>query len=222
MRQSNVLISRLSTLFYNIFKIFLFLNGIMLILSIYNICGSSSYLFRSNFWITCILVINFWVLMSIFFLLSICYKLLLGLFDQLIDDGDNQTFIHSLMLFPLMGDENDLIQAVLHESANTEQPSRSSPTSDKIIKIDLKWGFCMKLVTLTSSELTDDNKCLICANALTHTFPDFQGCVRLECNCNTIFHRKCILEWFHFNENEDDNRSIVTCPSCRHAFTTTS
>lgn len=214
MRENNIVVNRLSSIFYGTFKVFLTLNGIILLLSIYNMCGSSITGLRTNFWITCILIINFWVMMVFFFLLSLCFKFIFLLIEQN-HEGENRSLLNSILLFPLIGDDEEILQTILQESTNTEQASRASPTSDKLISINLKWGFCMETKAVVEN---DDNKCLICTNNLSHNFPEFQGCVSLQCNCDTIFHKKCILEWFHFNETDTDT-PVVTCPSCRHAFT---
>lgn len=217
MQQNTILIRRLSSLFYNVLKTFIFLNGMMIAMAVYNIFTSNIGSLRTSFWIFCMITINFWVMIMFFFLVSACIKICILVVASL--SQDNTELLGQL--FPLsipIGQDEDELETVLNESLNTSPPSRTSPTLDKLLKAELKWGFSMKPETTPYS---NDEKCLICANNLDYNFPGIVGCVSLSCSCDTIFHKKCLLEWFHFNETErtDTEPSMVTCPSCRHAFT---
>ncbi len=88
--------------------------------------------------------------------------------------------------------------------------NRLPPTNDQLLNLELKWGPYMVL----EENPPESEKCIICLQSLEPS----SGVIKLSCNCNNYFHRKCMIEWFYFNEREDNNRFKVSCPSCRHTF----
>lgn len=218
---SVLVVARISQLFLSFFKLFLFLNGGMLFLAVYNMYHSTENP-RFMFCNLCMLTMNFWMMMLLFFMVVLCLKVCL-IMNYTPEALQNNSWLQHIILFPfvenggiMVGDE-EMMQMAMQESMNADANTRSPPTLDKLLSTDLKWGFCMNPIQDPDLSL----ECLICSNKLEHTFPNIAGCVKLSCTCGTSFHRKCVLEWFHFNEIEatDTEPSRVTCPSCRHAFT---
>lgn len=222
---SPIVIRKFSLLFTGIFRTFIFLNGAILLIGVYNLYTSDDKCIRTNFWFICMLTINFWVMMLIFFMVSLCFKIciLISQWPNVREIMEGNAWIQSLLLFPLTDtwsddrDYEEMIAMAMNESMNDDQQARSPPTLDKLLGTELKWGFCIVL----KDDIQSTNECIICAHKLSHIYPNFEGCVTLSCPCNDVFHKKCVLEWFHFNETEgtDTEPARVTCPSCRHAFT---
>jgi hypothetical protein len=222
---SPTVIRKISILFTSIYRTFVFLNGVILMIGVYNLYTSDDKCFRTNFWFICMLTVNFWVMLLIFFMVSLCFKLciMVAQWPSSREVLEGNAWIQSLLLFPLTDalhddqDYEDIMAMAMQESMSNDQPSRSPPTLDKLLATELKWGFCMS----TKENIQPTNECIICAHELSHTYPNFGGCVKLSCPCNDVFHKKCVLEWFHFNETDgtDTEPARVTCPSCRHAFT---
>jgi hypothetical protein len=137
---------------------------------------------------------------------------------------DEHSWLFSVIFFPLISeeDEGDFIQAITRESfEETQEQPIQSPTAVHLQELETKWNAIWKDITLPDDK--KEETCIICANPYTHQYPSHQGCVELTCSCATFFHKKCVLEWFHFNQKQDqndENKSIVSCPSCRHVFTT--
>ena len=222
---SSSIVRRLSVLFQGIFRIFLFINGIMIGISVLNVIQSSSLHFRTHFWIFFILMVQFWMMVLIFFLLSVGLKVCLYVASGQTGE-ENIEWMQALMLFPLREEgEEEIYQMMVQESMHTSAPpARNAPTMDKLLKMDLDWGSHVRPL-LQLSDAQKEEKCLICLQAMDHVMPtpSIQGVVHLTCTCNTLFHKKCILEWFHFNEKDAQGEEPrqVTCPSCRHVFTAT-
>lgn len=224
---SSPMVNKISIIFYNVFKTFIMIECIMMGVSILNIVRSEGTEFRSYFWVFCVLLLNFWIMMIFFFLLSMCMKICLFITTRSsLDVTEENTLLQSMLLFPLFSfdyrSEEELIEAVMNESMNPTEtiPPRNPPTLDKLLKTELDWGFCARPVIPITTQQKEE-KCLICLHDMTHGFPSISGVVSLSCMCSTLFHKKCLLEWFYFNEKQasDTEPAQVSCPSCRHVFT---
>ena len=218
----NLMVKKLALIFYIIFKVFLILNMILLGLSLYIMLVSKSGIGTFLF---IIFFVNFWVMMIFFCLLSMFIKLFICMIheDILNTLDDEHSWLFSVIFFPLISeeDENDFLQTITQQSfeENLEQPTQP-PTTDRLQELETKWNSIWKDTPPPDDK--KDDPCLICANPYTHQYPSHQGCIELTCACATLFHKKCVLEWFHFNQKQDQNdetQSIVSCPSCRHVFT---
>jgi len=219
---------KMSSMLFSVFRSFLIINAIIMVIAITNVVQSEGTAFRGNFWMFCMLIFNFWMMVIFFFLISMCMKMcIFSMSPPSYIEENAEVFFQNLLMFPMMidevyYDEDSMFVAATNESmrASPSSPTRSPPTLDRLMAMELKWGFCsLPIVATTSAE--KEEKCLICLQDMTHSYATFQGIISLSCHCNTLFHKKCILEWFHFNEKEasDTEPSLVTCPSCRHAFT---
>jgi hypothetical protein len=142
--------------------------------------------------------------------------------DVLNSLDDEHSWIFSVIFFPLISEENesDFMNLIFQQSFEEENtPSTTQPpTTENLSALETKWENIFKEKPVVVS----DELCLICANAYTHEYPSHKGCVELACSCATIFHKKCVLEWFHFSQKQDqtdETKFIVSCPSCRHIFT---
>jgi len=218
----NLMVKKLALIFYCVFKVFMVLNMVLLGLSLYIMLisrsGIGTFLFIVFF-------VNFWVMMIFFGLLSMYIKLFICMVNEDILNrlDDEHAWLYSVIFFPLISeeDEDDFIAAVSQQSFEEQQEqSVQPPTTDRLQELETKWHLIWK-DTVPSDDKKDET-CLICANPYTHQYPSHQGCVELTCACATLFHKKCVLEWFHFNQKQDQNdesQSIVSCPSCRHVFT---
>lgn len=212
---AQLVIKRLSVLFYSIFKVFLILNLILLALSLYNIKTDHG----SNFLFVMFLM-NFWIMMLIFSILSMYIKLFLCVLHQDMV-GDNS--LYSIIFFPLVSeeDEDEFIRLISQQSFEEDQPPSSSPTAtqpptiDRLNELETRW----KHVWNTHPPVLS-TECLICSHPQHFEHPTHKGCVRINC-CPSVLHKKCILEWFHFCEKtdqHDETKYMVSCPSCRHIF----
>lgn len=216
-------VKRLGKIVSGGFKFFLLMNGIMILIAVYNVVQSKAETFRLSFWIFCILLLNFWMMLTFFFIVSMCVKMCMIISIDPSALENSMSWIQTLVLFPLpsQDSEMDVISAVLRESMETSHPpSRPSPTLDKLLRMDLRWGSVLRVLSLEEYEEIEE-KCLICLQGMTHLFPNMPGVASLTCSCATLFHKKCVLEWFYFNEKEatDTEPAVATCPACRHAFT---
>jgi hypothetical protein len=216
------MIHKITRMFYNLFRVFVGINLVMIVCAIMNVIQSNQTTFRMNFWFFCILVMNFWIMMILFFLVSISIKfsIVMSVDPSALDE--NMGWIQTMIVFPLMpsyDDNDEVIRLVMEESINTPAPSRSAPASERLLKMEVKWGRAFRMYEDMSDEQKKE-KCLICLQDMEHVFPTMAGVSVLTCNCNTLFHKKCILEWFHFNEKDatEAEPSTVSCPSCRHLF----
>lgn len=218
----NLMVKKLALIFYCVFKVFLFLNMILLGLSLYIMLISKSGIGTFLF---IVFFVNFWVMMIFFCLLSMYIKLFICMIHEDIVNtlDDEHSWLFSVIFFPLISeeDENDFIETITQQSFEENQEQNTQPpTTDRLQELETKWNSIWK-----DTAPPDDKKedpCLICANPYTHQYPSHQGCVELTCSCTTLFHKKCVLEWFHFNQKQDQNdetKLIVSCPSCRHVFT---
>lgn len=220
MENSALVVARISQLFMSLFRLFLFLNGGMLMFAVCSLFQAKEN-WRVMFFNLCMVTLNFWMMLLLFFMVSICLKVCLVMHYSP-ESLENSSWLQQILFFPfadsvLMVDEEDAVQMAMDASMQEESNRRTPPTLDKLLGTDLKWGYCMTPVISPDAS----QECLICSNKMDHVFPNIAGCVRLSCTCGTIFHRKCVLEWFHFNETDatDTEPSRVTCPSCRHVFT---
>lgn len=218
----NLMVKKLALIFYTIFKVFLILNMILLGLSLYIMLISKSGIGTFLF---IVFFVNFWVMMIFFCLLSMYIKLFICMIHEDIFNtlDDEHSWLFSVIFFPLISeeDENDFIQTITQQSfeENLEQPTQP-PNTDRLQELETKWNSIWKEIAPPDDK--KDDPCLICANPYTHQYPSHQGCIELTCSCATLFHKKCVLEWFHFNQKEDqtdETKLIVSCPSCRHVFT---
>lgn len=209
-----LIIKKLSSIYYSVFKVFLLLNIILLGATVYLSKGSGgTFLFFVFF-------MNYWIMMIFFCLLSMYIKLFLCMthLDNLEED---QSWIYSVIFFPLLTEENedDFLQFVMQQSMdNTQERETLPPTTENLESLETKWKTVM--MERVVPEETKNETCLICSNPYHHDYPSHRGCIVLGC-CTALFHKKCVLEWFHFNEKQDQSqpeKSIVSCPSCRHVF----
>lgn len=213
-----VVVKKLALIFYCVFKVFLILNMILLGFSLY-----ATIVFRNAICAAIFLLFftNFWIMMVFFFLLSMYIKLFLCMMqeDFPFNNDPQSTWLFSIIFFPLVSEENeeDFLEYVSQQSFEEQERTVSQPTTEDLENVENKWKHVMKHV----AEVVEEKKqepCLICANAYAFEFPCFKGWVELEC-CPIVHHKKCVLEWFHFNQKQDENNEwIVSCPSCRHLF----
>ena len=217
----NIMVKKLALIFYCVFKVFLILNMILLGLAMYIMLVSKSGIGTFLF---IIFFVNFWIMMIVFCLLSIYIKLFICMIhEDLLNTLDEEhSWIISVIFFPLLSeeDEGDFLQTVYQQSFEENQEQNTPPpTTDRLAALDTKWHSIWREVI--PPEDKKEEACLICANPYTHVYPSHKGCVELVCSCATLFHKKCVLEWFHFNQKQDqsdETQSIVSCPSCRHVF----
>jgi len=219
-----LMVKKLSVIFYCIFKVFIILNMLLLGLSMYIMIISRSGIGTLLF---IVFFTNFWIMLIFFCLLSMYIKLFICMINQdLLNALDNEySWIFSLIFFPLISEEDEeefvrLISQQSFETDNQEQNNTQPPTTERLEELETRWEKIWKEAHIPEEK--KEEICLICANVYPHEYPSHKGCVELVCSCATIFHKKCVLEWFHFNQKEDQNdetRSIVSCPSCRHVFT---
>lgn len=224
MRQNvaiNLMVKKLSIIFYCIFKVFMFLNMGLLGLSLYVMLVS-----RSNIgtFLFVIFFINFWIMMVFFCLLSMCIKLFICMVHEdllnTLDDG--YSWMSAVIFFPLISeeDEQDFVQMISLQSLQEDQEQNTQPpTTEHLSGLESKWKTVWKEIKVPDEK--KEEQCLICSNPYTHEFPYHKGCIELTCSCATLFHKKCVLEWFHFNERQDqtdETKTVVSCPSCRHVF----
>lgn len=219
------MVRKLAVIFYCIFKVFMILNMILIGMTLYIMLVSKSGIGTFLF---LVFFINFWIMVIFFCLLSMYIKLFICMVneDLLNSVGDESSWIFSVIFFPLISEENeeDFVSLISQQSLGEEQANTTNqpPTTENLVSLETRWEKVMK-----ENKVPHDKKeelCLICANAYSHEYPSHKGCVELECSCATVFHKKCVLEWFHFNQKEDQNdetKVIVSCPSCRHVFSAT-
>lgn len=206
-----LVVKKLSMIFYCIFKVFLIMNMILL--------GVVAYTSKSTF-LFFIFFMNYWIMMIMFCLLSMYIKLFICI-THMENISDDQSWIYSVIFFPLMGEESeeDIIQFISQNSfENSQEQHTQPPTTENLDTLATRWSNVIKN-TVVSTEMGEE-LCLICANPYHHEYPTHKGCVGLGC-CPAIFHKKCVLEWFHFNEKQDQSnpdKTLVSCPSCRHLF----
>lgn len=216
-----MMVKRLALIFYCIFKVFTILNMILLGLSLYIMLvvknGVGTFLFIVFF-------VNFWIMMIFFCLLSMYIKLFICMMNENLLNAldDDYSWVFSVIFFPLVseGHEEEFIELISQQSLDEsqEQPTQP-PTTDNLQELESKWKPIYKEVQVPENKKQE--MCLICANLYTHEYPAHKGCVELVCSCATLFHKKCVLEWFHFNQKidqDDETKMIVSCPSCRHVF----
>lgn len=222
-QQNNValhlIVKKLSLIFYCVFKVFMFLNIFLLGLTLYVMLISKSGI---GIFLFIIFFINFWIMLIFFCLLSMYIKLFICMIhDDLLSLDENQSWIFSVIFFPLVSEENedDFIQLVSQQSFENEERNVQAPNGERLNELETTWKTIWK--ELSIPEEKQQEPCLICANAYSHEYPSHQGCIKLEC-CSILLHKKCVLEWFHFNEKQEDDSSKknVSCPSCRNLFTT--
>jgi hypothetical protein len=172
-----------------------------------------------------IFFINFWIMMIFFCLLSMFIKLFICMVNQdLLNALDSEySWIFSVIFFPLISeeDEEEFVQLISQQSFETdEQDNTQPPTTEDLTEHETRWQKIWKDAQIPNEK--KEEACLICANLYSHEYPSHKGCVELTCSCATLFHKKCVLEWFHFNQRQDqtdETKHIVSCPSCRHVFT---
>ena len=222
---TRIIIKRLSTIFYSILKIFLMLNGVMMSIIVINIMKPLTEGYRANIWMMFVLMINFFIMLIFFFMLSMFIKLFICMSNENVmsQNDEDMSWIYSIIFFPLMNEinEEEFIQMIAQDSFDESNENETiPPTTEKLVNLETKWGFVLKNFELTEEK--KEEKCLICANPYEYNFPLIEGCIVLTCDCSTVFHKKCLLEWFYFNEKheEEEDKYITTCPSCRHAFST--
>jgi hypothetical protein len=221
--EEETMVRRISVMFHGIFRTFVTIQGIMMGISVLNIIRSEGKDIRTNFWLFCILLMNFWIMMVFFMLLSMCMKICI----HLVTHSGSLELLEGMMMFPMFmftysGEESEeeMMDAAVNESMNTPPaPPRNSPTLDKLLMMEVRWGSYAPTIQPTDAQ--KEEKCLICMHEISFSYPLTSGVVEPSCMCATLFHKKCLLEWFYFNEKEatTTDPAQVTCPSCRHVFT---
>lgn len=213
-----VVAKKLALIFYCVFKVFLILNMILLGFSLY-----ATIVFRNAICAAMFLLFftNFWIMMVFFFLLSMYIKLFLCMMqeDFPFHNDPQSTWLFSIIFFPLVSEENeeDFLEYVSQHSFEEQERTVNPPTTGDLENVENKWKHVMKNVVEVAEEKKQE-PCLICANPYAFEFPCYKGWVELEC-CPIVHHKKCVLEWFHFNQKQDENNGwVVSCPSCRHLF----
>lgn len=222
-----MLVRKMATVFSNVYNGFIIVNMILFCVSVLNVLQSDGKTFRMHFWFFCVMSVYFWMILILFLLLSICMRMVLYLLSHMpTSDQNSEQLMESILAFPFMMDltlsEEELIDAVANESLMSPPTAvvRTPPTLDKLLRVEIRWGIVLRTVSAERLVETED-KCLICLQDMRHVFPMMPGVVMLMCSCETMYHKKCIIEWFYFNENEASGTepALITCPSCRHAFT---
>lgn len=227
----NMLVKKMSLIFFVIFKVFMILNMVLLGITIYLMVMASS---GVGVFLFVVFLLNFIIMLIFFNFISICVKLFICMSMALTNNSiyqsmqeEENSWVFSVMFFPLVteADEEEfmaLIQQQSFDQGNEEQQNIQPPSTERLDSLENKWGFVM-----TSKEApqpqTEDNQelCIICSNEYVYNYPTHRGCVELSCGCSVIFHKKCVLEWFHFNEKknpDDDTKVNVSCPNCRKIF----
>jgi hypothetical protein len=221
MQEQNTIIQRLLSLFQGILRVFLFLNGIMVGIAMINIFQSPGSHFRIYFWMFFFIILQFWTMTLLYFFISVSIRVSLYIISSSINGDNPLELVQTIFAFPLRqdGEEDIVFQMITNESLHDTSPRRVAPTMDRLLKMELDWGSHILSVD-QSTYAQSEEKCLICLHDMNHLFPRIPGVIQLSCACNTLFHKKCILEWFHFNakESEQTDAYQVTCPSCRHVF----
>lgn len=222
-----IAMQKIGKLVSSIFKVFLAINLIMIIVSIVNVVGASGEGFRTHFLFFCIIVINFWIMMIFFFLMTLCMKFsIIHTLSATPEPVPRDRFLSWMMtfsVFPMtetITTDGDVLNIVLNESFQMQENTRREPpTLEKLLHADLKWGSVMTPFVPTDEHA--DDTCLICLHTMDHIISNLPGVVVLSCQCQTRFHKKCVLEWFYFSEkeNHETHQNTTTCPSCRHVFT---
>lgn len=213
----SLIVKKLSLIFYCVFKVFMLLNMFLLGFILYMMFITHSGIAYFFFIIFCF---NFGIMLIFFFLLSMYIKLFICMIhDDLLTLDENQSWILSVIFFPLVTEESedDFLQFVTQQSFEQEEPNTPPPTTERMDQLETKWKSIWKDEIIPEEKKQET--CLICANLYTHEYPSHQGCIGLGC-CSVLHHKKCVLEWFHFNEKQEEEKWTVSCPSCRHVFTT--
>jgi len=222
--EEETMVRKISVMFHGIFRTFITIQGIMMGISMFNILRSEAKEIRMNFWVFCILFMNFWIMMIFFMLLSICMKICIHVATQ----SGSLDLLEGVMMFPMFmfssydGEETEeeMVETVMNASMNASTtPPRNPPTLDKLLMMEVRWGSYAPTVQPTEEQ--KEETCLICLHEISFSYPTTSGVVEPSCRCATLFHKKCLLEWFYFNEKDatTTDPAQVTCPSCRHVFT---
>jgi len=176
------------------------------------------------------LVIQFLILFFLFGIYILFGKLfrLLAMEDPVnLSSRDGQQQQHPAWLQQIT---DFLFQQTSSFSSSTS--TRTPPTMEQLQHMEQCWTHTFETDSVPSSSSPSVNTeesittCLIClqvdAPSSAHLPSSMKTRLPLKCQCQQIFHKKCILEWFYFGEREsetDRGRYVVTCPSCRHVFT---
>ena len=216
----DIVVKKLAIIFYCVFKVFLLLNTILLAFSLYTMI-----LYRNIVFVAIFLLFftNFWVMMVFFFLLSMYIKLFLCMIQEEFSFHDriNESWLLSIIFFPLVSEEQeeDFLQYVSQQSFDEQQERIvNPPTTTDMEGVETRWKQVVKEVGIDRVEDKKQEPCLICANPYEFEYPCCKGWIELEC-CPVIYHKKCVLEWFHFNQKQNhEDKWTVSCPSCRHLF----
>ena len=210
MENSSRNLKKVSQVFLVVLKGFLFFNTFMFGFALYNLSHSPPEMFKTNFWLFLLFLGNFWVLMFLLLLVSFCMKICMLAFEPNLDDVPR---LLPLIQAFMSGEEEDSDEElVAHISLMETDDNRPPATNDQLLNLEVKWGefFCP-----IEERLPETEKCVICLQKLE------TGVICLACNCRNYFHKKCMIEWFHFNEKEEEgSKFVVSCPSCRHQFET--
>lgn len=213
-----LLVKKLASIFYSIFRVFMTLNLFILGLTFYIMIATGS---GVGVFLFIVFFVNFWSMLIFFGFLSMCVKLFICmLYEDVMVLDENYSWIMPIVFFPLVSEEteDDFVQLIAQQSMDTQEPTRDTPTTEKLDGLENRWGSIWQDIIPTEDKMAD--QCLICSNSYDHVFPSHTGCISIGC-CSNMFHKKCLLEWLYFSEKqqqEDESKWMVSCPSCRHVF----
>ena len=149
--------------------------------------------------------------------------------DSLLGNSGNSpnspTWVVVPLSFMVRNTDEDILAVVdesLQLSSQSEiQRRRDPPNEEKLRQMETYWSSHFIAYSATQEDEEVEN-CMVCLQSNSVMVPPIRGSVSLTCQCGSVFHKKCILEWFYFVEKhsqEEEEMMIVTCPNCRHVFT---
>lgn len=202
-------LKKVSQIFLGIVKCFVGFNFFMLGFAIYNMIQSPDKMFRTHFWLFLLFLGNFWLMLFFLLVLSLCMKICMLSYEPNLQDIPRLwPLLHSFLTGEEESEEDIIAHLTLMES---EEDNRSPPTNDQLLNLEVKW--MTFLIPFEGEIPVENDKCIICLQSLENNV------IRLGCDCRNLFHKKCVLEWFYFNEKEEEGgKKKVSCPSCRHFF----
>ena len=120
-----------------------------------------------------------------------------------------------------------VIDESLHLSNSFSSRRRDPPNEEKLRETERLWSDAFSNPISNSNHNISEDECMIClqpSSTIVRPIEGIEGITTLQCSCSSLFHKKCILEWFYFVEKpseENEGQFVVTCPSCRHVFSRT-
>jgi len=186
----------------------------------------------ASFRITFLLFISTLLLFGIFVILAsiVLVGLRLSRALMFVSQEAINTNQASVLMVPLsqtlFGDDDQALARILQDSFGMTQSSSSSqprdpPNTERLQQLFQVWT---SSVISVSPPFNGNGNCMICLQSLTQdpVNDSLTGNVRMNCSCQTTFHKKCLMEWLHFNERVSEQTPslyLTTCPACRHVFT---